>query len=222
MQQSQTAPRPDLAILPATENVAQRGFVSDAPESSPNTTKTDNDVMSANGSQHNTLETIEVPLVFDSEFFELLQKDVQELERLQAEERQKMTQEITELGKEVSRAAKPSRFSKNDMSTWRKIFELYLDAEVFFTTHERDHGNRSSKTALKQLQWFQNEIEKRNLPQKFTIRESNQTFSKFLNLNVTLLKNIQFQELNRLAVYKIIKSTHSVSMFGRMSTMILI
>ena len=163
-----------------------------------------------------------MPLVFDSEFFELLQKDVQELELLQAEERQKMTREITELGKEVSRAARPSRFSKNDMSTWRKIFELYLDAEVFFATHEQDHGNRSSKTALKQLQWFQNEIENRNLPQKFTMRESNQAFSKFLNLNVTLLKNIQFQELNRLAVYKIIKSTYSIALVWRMRTMILI
>lgn len=151
-------------------------------------------------------ETIKVPLIFDSEFFDMLQNDVNELDVLQREEQSQLTTEITELSKAVSAVSKPSRFSKNDMARWRQIFEIYLDANVFFATQERDHGARNSQRAIKQLQWFQNEVEKRNLARDFKIRESQQAFSRFLQLNVSLLKNLQFQELNKLAVSKILKS----------------
>lgn len=151
-------------------------------------------------------ETVEVPLVFDSEFFDILQSDVNKLDALQAEEEEKMTTEVLELGKEVSVVCRPSRFSKSDLARWRHIFELYLDAEVFFGTHERDHGARSSKTALAQLQWFQSEVEKRHLASEFKLRESQVAFQRFVNLNLSLLKNLQFQELNKLAIFKILKS----------------
>ena len=151
-------------------------------------------------------ETIEVPLVFDAEFFDILQSDVNNLDDLQAQEEKKMTEEIVALGKEVAQVAKPTRFSKSDLARWRHIFELYLDAEIFFATHEQDHGARSSQVALKQLQWFQNQVETQRLSKDFKLAESRQAFTRFLNLNGTLLKNLQFQELNKLAVSKILKS----------------
>ncbi|KAM3550617.1 hypothetical protein ARSEF4850_008252 [Beauveria asiatica] len=150
-------------------------------------------------------ETIEVPLVFDAEFFDMLQNEVSELDALQAEEQKKLTNEITELSKEVSAVSRPSRFSKSDLARWREIFELYLDSNVFFATQECDHGARNSQRALKQLQWFQNEVEKRNLARNFKISQSRQAFARFLQLNASLLKNLQFQELNKLAVSKILK-----------------
>lgn len=152
-------------------------------------------------------ETLEVPLIFDGEFFDMLQNDVNKLDALQEEEQKQLTTEVAELSKDVSAVARPSRFSKNDLARWRDIFELYLDANVFFATQERDHGARNSQRAIKQLQWFQGEVEKRNLARDFKIRESRQAFSRFLQLNVSLIKNLQFQELNKLAVSKILKST---------------
>ncbi|KAG5927241.1 hypothetical protein E4U42_002416 [Claviceps africana] len=157
--------------------------------------------------KHDDYEKVEVPLVFDGQFFDLLQSDVNNLDVLQAEERQMMTADVDELGKEVSLVCRTSRFSKSDLSRWRNIFELYLDAEVFFGTHESDHGSRSSQMALKQLQWFQVEVEKRNLAKDFKLRESHVVFLRFVNLNLNLLKNLQFQELNKLAIFKILKST---------------
>ncbi|OAA34576.1 RING-14 protein [Beauveria brongniartii RCEF 3172] len=151
-------------------------------------------------------ETIEVPLVFDAKFFDMLQNEVNELDALQAEEQKQLTNEITELSKEVSAVSRPSRFSKSDLARWREIFELYLDSNVFFATQECDHGARNSQRALKQLQWFQNEVEKRNLACNFKISQSRQAFARFLQLNASLLKNLQFQELNKLAVSKILKS----------------
>ncbi|KAF4997049.1 hypothetical protein FDECE_12202 [Fusarium decemcellulare] len=156
-----------------------------------------------------TYEIIEVPLVFDAEFFDMLQSDVTNLDALQATEEKNMTSEIIALGKEVEQVAKPKRFSKTDLARWRQIFELYLDAEVFFATHEQDHGARSSQVALKQLQWFQDQVEKQKLAKGFKLAESQAAFTRFINLNAALLKNLQFQELNKTAVSKILKSEHT-------------
>lgn len=151
-------------------------------------------------------EVIEVPLVFDAQFFDMLQNDVSKLDAIQAEEEKNMTSEIVLLGKDVGKVTKPTKFSKSDMSRWRQIFELYLDAEVFFATHEQDHGARSGQVALRQLQWFQNQVEKKKLSKDFKLPESRAAYARFISLNASLLKNLQFQELNKTAVTKILKS----------------
>ncbi|KAF4967092.1 hypothetical protein FSARC_5313 [Fusarium sarcochroum] len=152
-----------------------------------------------------TYEIIEVPLVFDAEFFEMLQSDVNNLDALQTKEEKTMTSEIVALGREVEQVVKPKRFSKTDLARWRQIFELYLDAEIFFATHEQDHGDRSSQVALRQLQWFQDQVANQNLVKDFKLPESKAAFTRFINLNASLLKNMQFQELNKTAVAKILK-----------------
>lgn len=144
--------------------------------------------------------------MFDNRFFEMLQSDVNNIDALQANEQRGMIEEIFALRDEIALVSKPNRFSKTDLALWRHIFELYLDADVFFATSEQDHGARSSQAALKQLQWFQGEVEKRHLARDFRLRESHVALARFLKLNASLLKNMQFQELNRLAVLKILKS----------------
>lgn len=151
-------------------------------------------------------ETIEVPLFSDNQFFRMLQSDVNNIDALQATEEKSMADEIIRIRDEVSRVSRPAKFSKTDMVRWRAIFELYLDAEVFFATSEQHHGVRTASAALKKLQWFQGEVEKRKLPHNFRLRESHVAFARFLRLNASLLKNLQFQELNQTAVFKILKS----------------
>jgi E3 ubiquitin-protein ligase BAH len=149
---------------------------------------------------------IEVSLVFDGEFFDILQSDVNSLDALQAEEERSMNIEIVSLGKDISQLVKPTRLSKTDLSRWRTIFELYLEAQIFFSTHERDHGARTSKVALERLQWFQGELQRSDLARNFKLRQSRQVLDRFASLNSILLKNLQFQEINKLAVTKILKS----------------
>lgn len=161
---------------------------------------------SRTGAGSDSYETIEVPLVFDSVFFDMLLSDVSSLDALQDTEQAQLKEEVKALGKQVSQVSRPSRFSKSDLERWRRIFELYLDAEIFFATHESDHGARSSKKALQQLQWFQNQVQKQELVNSFKLAESRSAFSKFLELNLSLLKHLQFQELNVLAISKILKS----------------
>ena len=156
-----------------------------------------------------------MPLVFDGEFFEVLQNDVVSLDALQKEEQESMNTEIVQLGREISAVAKPSKYSKSDLSRWREIFELYLDANIFFSSQELDHGARTSDAALKQLVWFQNEVQKRELPSKFKLPASQGAYQQFLELNATLLQNLKFQEINKRAVTKILKSEFPLTIYNQ-------
>lgn len=100
----------------------------------------------------------------------------------------------------------PSRFNKKDLEQWRALFELYLEAGIFFSTHEQDHGARNSVVALKQLQWFQNEVSQRRLVQSFKLPASRDALARFMEINLHLLQNLKFQEINHQAVTKILKS----------------
>lgn len=155
-------------------------------------------------------EWVKIPLDSDSKFFDILQTDVTNLDSLQTEEQTCMNNNIAVLGNEISELAKPQkgfvRFSKSDLYRWREIFELYLSAQVFFSTTEASGGGRNSAKAQKQLIWFQDEVSKRQLPHKFKLEASTVAYARFLALNATLLQNLQFQELNQTAVTKIIKS----------------
>jgi len=155
-------------------------------------------------------EWVKIPLDADSKFFNILQTDVVNLDSLHDEEQKAMNDNIVVLGTEISEVARPQkgliRLSKSDLYRWREIFELYLAAQVFFSTNEASGGGRSSAKAQKQLVWFQEEVTKRQLPHKFKLETSVAAYARFLELNATLLQNLQFQELNLTAVTKIIKS----------------
>ncbi|KUI72176.1 Transcriptional regulator [Cytospora mali] len=151
------------------------------------------------------IERIEVPLVFDGEFFNILQSDVDSLDALQQQEEKSMETDIIALSEEVSAVTKPSKFAKSDLNRWREIFDLYVDAQVFFSSHELDHGSRSSQKAVQQLVWFQTEILSRGLLNKFKMPSSRPAYKRFLDLNATLLQNLKFQEINKTAITKILK-----------------
>ncbi|KAJ2902288.1 RING-14 protein [Zalerion maritima] len=151
---------------------------------------------------------VEVPLVFDAQFFSLLQSDVLSLSALQDEQKRTMSFTITTLRSDLAKVTKPSRFHihKNDMEVWREVFRLYLDANIFFSTLESDHGNRTSEQAGKALEWWAGEVRKRGLLGKFKVAESKDVMERFVGLNREVLLNLRFQELNQRAVVKILKS----------------
>ncbi|KAK4237225.1 SPX domain-containing protein [Achaetomium macrosporum] len=167
-------------------------------------------------------EWVKIPLNSDARFFGLLQTDVTELDTLQEEERQSMKDRIHALGTEIAEVAKPRKglikLSKSDLYRWREIFELYLAAQVFFSTTEAAGGLRNSEKAQKQLVWFQDEVNERQLPQKFKVESSAAAYAHFLALNATLLQNLRFQELNQTAVNKIIKKFDKRTQLGVKTT----
>ncbi|KAK0714286.1 SPX domain-containing protein [Apiosordaria backusii] len=219
--------RPKLVVRPATTTVSTldnttevdslpESTISSPPSSSTGTEPSPSALTHDNASQRKQRqeqaddgEWVDVPLDADARFFNILQQDVNELDTLQGKERVAMIEHIHVIGGEIAQVARPRKpvidFSRSDLYRWREILELYLSAEVFFSTNEASGGARNSDRARKQLVWFQEEIGKRQLSQKFKIKSSAVAFQHFLSLNATLLQNLQFQELNQTAITKIIK-----------------
>ena len=190
---------------------------------------------------HKSFQRVEVSLTADSEFFDLIYRDMAELERIGHAEQMAITAEVVALGEEVSAVAQPERKKRvwfgggssgkssseekskargnavvahhkyaSDLPRWRELFELYLDAQVFFSTRERDHGKaHTSAQASKQLDWFQDQIKKRGLLQHFQLPSSLVAYQHFLLLNKRLYLNLRFRELNQTAQVKILKSEFS-------------
>lgn len=151
---------------------------------------------------------VEVPLVFDAEFFGIIQTDVSNIRTLQEEEQAKLESQVVLLGEELGKAVDPSqgRRAKADLDAWRQIFELYLDARIFFSSLESDHGARTSTQAVEQLHWFRDQVNQRRLVQRLRLVTSHTAFNSFVSINTALLSILKFQEINRLAITKILKS----------------
>jgi hypothetical protein len=153
------------------------------------------------------LELVEVPLTADSEFFQTLRHELSCLDDLQKAEYDRLQHEINRLGNELRalRASKSKR-SKKEVETWRKIFELYSDAEVFLSSHEADAGARDAAHAQKQLQAFTQTLSAQQKKDTFRLGDTaNTALARFLQINVNLLRLIKFQEINRTALNKIMK-----------------
>lgn len=101
----------------------------------------------------------------------------------------------------------PSSYSKSDLYAWRQIFTLWIEAQIFESTAERDRGERSVEQAEKRLKAFATEVVKRGLGDRRTLRrtESREAWDEFLRLNVLLLDLKRFQLANINAARKILK-----------------
>jgi len=149
-----------------------------------------------------SVRLIEVPLTSDSEFFTILHQELSGLAALRSEEEKKLSTDIIELGRIIAKLTDPTDSkAKHDLSEWRAVFEKYVDSRVFFATNEQDHGTHGFAVAQKNFMEFLKVAHQAHFKKK----ESIDALQKFVEINTELLQNLQFQELNRTAVAKIIK-----------------
>ncbi|KAI1181045.1 RING-14 protein [Nemania sp. FL0916] len=220
----------DAELSPSTRNYLQKLALSNSSEAGsplsldttfppPSPTLSSSQGAAGNGNVCD-VRRIEVPLVFDAEFFRILQTDVLNIETLQEEEQRKLESQASALGEELKKAVEPShgRRAKADLDVWRQIFELYLDARIFFSSRESDHGARTSAQAVEQLQWFQNQVVQRRLVRKLKLGASHTAFNHFVSINAALLSILKFQEINHLAVTKILKKFDKRTSLGVSTT----
>jgi E3 ubiquitin-protein ligase BAH len=150
---------------------------------------------------------IEVPLTSDSEFFAMLSTELSGLAALQAQEEQKLYSEITQLSKVIAHVIEPNcRANKQDLVKWRKIFQLYVESRIFFAATERDHGAHNTAKAGENFRAFSRLLEEHELTKHFKKQESLDALKKFLGINIELLQTLRFQEINYIAMTKILKS----------------
>ncbi|KAL9091445.1 MAG: hypothetical protein Q9165_004831, partial [Trypethelium subeluteriae] len=154
------------------------------------------------------IRMVEVPLSSDGIFFKRLRAELSGLERLQIEEKQRLTADIRAMSKTLSKSTEPARTlstHKSDLSVWREIFQLYMESEVFFSSHELDHGFRSSKQVHDKLGSFSAELKRRDVESRLKRKDSKIALNQFLALNVEMFKNLRFQEIEYKAMTKILK-----------------
>lgn len=152
------------------------------------------------------VETVEIPLTSDSEFFQILRRELKILENLQLKEQQQISDQISLLAHELQelKQSKKKR-SKQEIEAWRKLFELYTDSEIFSSSHEADAGSRDVAHAQKQLKAFTETVMDLRVKRTLASKEGNVAMDRFLKINVDLLRLMRFQEMNRIALSKIMK-----------------
>lgn len=149
------------------------------------------------------VSTVEVPLTSDREFFQILQHELKHLENVQEKEITRLDGAVAALGNHIDSLTASSR-SKAEAQAWREILRIYVDAQVFFSSREKDIGIRDSQAASRHLQEFVFAVHN----QKPSTRLKGRTqplFDRFVDINTNLLRLVRFQELNRIAMGKILK-----------------
>ncbi|KAF5353887.1 hypothetical protein D9756_007262 [Leucocoprinus leucothites] len=182
------------------------------------------------------LREVIIPLVSDSQFFELLYTTLEHMSaHLKSVEGDFMAT-LKSLSTAISDTARPassshsvlggsfqalsplkdnagvihvrqSHLSKSDLYSWREIFQLYMEAEVFESMHEQDRGDRSVEESERRLQLFAKQVTQRGLAAqgKFKLKQSRRALETFLQLNVFILDIRKFQLANSEATRKILK-----------------
>lgn len=152
------------------------------------------------------IETVEIPLTSDSEFFQILRRELDSLENLQIKEQQEIGESVALLADQIRNLKlSKKRRSKQEIEAWRKLFELYLDSEVFLSSHEVDAGSRDVTHAQSQLKYFTGAVVDQRIKGMLATKEGNEAMDRFLKINVDLLRLMRFQEMNRIALTKILK-----------------
>ncbi|MCJ1477147.1 hypothetical protein MMC13_005818 [Lambiella insularis] len=153
--------------------------------------------------------TVEIPLMNDSNFFTVLTSNLFGLGVLRSKEEDDLSTAIGALGNRVSRLAEPSQHGrKTDLAAWRDIFALYTESNIFFSTKEQDQFSRTSSKAQVQFQLFLNKMNEIRLSRQLKKKGSLIALERFIGINLTLMKNLKFQELNTTAMTKILKSKY--------------
>lgn len=157
------------------------------------------------GDSSQALETVEIPLTSDSEFFQILKCELDDLHQLQEKQQKQLTTQIVKLGSEITTLTEStSRKSKPEVQAWREVFRLYLESQVFFSTAEESAGSRSSSVAQEKFKEFSNGLASDRKQLKLST-SGKVALGSFIQINGSLLQFMKFQEINNTALTKIMK-----------------
>ncbi|KAJ7139076.1 SPX domain-containing protein [Mycena epipterygia] len=172
-----------------------------------------------------------IPLVSDSAFFQLLATTLRVLAEHLLAIHVQFVQTLTELTKAVSESARPvsstsagfkahsplntdagsvrvnASSRKSDLYSWREIFQLYVEAEVFESVSERNRGERTIEESETRLKQFAERVTTRGLGdgRKLKLQQSRKALESFLELNLFILNVKKFEIANAEATRKILK-----------------
>ncbi|GLB41102.1 putative SPX domain containing protein [Lyophyllum shimeji] len=179
---------------------------------------------------HERMNEVVIPLAADMLFFQTLSTAINGLSAHSATIRSDFVNALEALSRTIADSARPisststsfrphsvltskpwsvSNTTKttSDLYTWREIFQLYVEAEVFQSVHELDRGERSLEESENRLKLFAERVTSRGLGDKRKLKSqtSRDALETFLELNVFILNIKKFQFANAEATRKILK-----------------
>ncbi|KAJ7248218.1 hypothetical protein B0H12DRAFT_1020206 [Mycena haematopus] len=165
-----------------------------------------------------------IPLASDLAFFELLVTALRGLSEHLLAIHAQFVETLGELTRTVSDAARPVSSTshgfrahsalksdaggvRSDLYSWREIFQLYVETEVFETVNERHPGERTVEEAETRLKQFAERVTARGLGdgRQLKLPQSRKALESFLQLNLFILNVKKFEFANAEATRKILK-----------------
>ncbi|KAJ3717986.1 SPX domain-containing protein [Lentinula raphanica] len=177
-----------------------------------------------------TPREVVIPLVKDSAFFELLSTALHNLSDRMSALYTDFTDTLETVSRNISDSARPissrkhgfhphsllsdpgsmsisSKTNKSDLYSWREIFQLYVESEVFESSNEAHPGELSIEESEKRLKLFAERVTLRGLgdKRKLKLKQSHEALESFLNLNMFILNVKKLEQANAEATRKILK-----------------
>ncbi|KAI9066199.1 hypothetical protein FKP32DRAFT_1589942 [Trametes sanguinea] len=175
-----------------------------------------------------------IPLVSDANFFRTLTEALNSLAAYLVTKRAEFETTLRSLSHDITAVAKPSSStssfhphspfssdpanisvtshslaisSRSDLDTWRQIFQLYMEADIFQGHQERFRGERDVEDAEARLQAFTTELNERisKGALKLRVKQSRVALQTFMELNTFILDLRKFQYVTSEATRKILK-----------------
>lgn len=166
------------------------------------------------GGRHQHNEII-IVLNSDSKFFQMLDAELENLDKLRTEEERKLIGEVESISAVVKSLTDP-KVSTSDMYKWREIFRIYLDLEVFFRYNESLLASleRSLAQIKQHLDDFMLRVSQTAVAEQFKRKQARKAFTDFVAMNYHLFKILQFQSINSKAFTKILKKFDKQTSLG--------
>jgi hypothetical protein len=76
---------------------------------------------------------------------------------------------------------------RSELYTWRELFQLYVESELFESVAEVHRGERTVEESEERLQSFLERVTHRGFSKKLKSKQSRQALETFLGLNVFIL-----------------------------------
>ncbi|KAJ2927379.1 hypothetical protein H1R20_g9717, partial [Candolleomyces eurysporus] len=172
-----------------------------------------------------------IPLASDTEFFNNLITALEGMSTHMQSVNDDFTKNLRSLSTSISDSALPASASssfiphsavtshpgsimvstmqprQSDLYSWREIFQLYVEAEIFEHVGEVNHGQHSVEESEKRLQLFVQQATQRGLADrsKFKSKQSRRALQNFIELNLFILNIKKFSEASSEATRKILK-----------------
>ncbi|GAW03864.1 ring-14 protein [Lentinula edodes] len=183
------------------------------------------------GSQiQGTSREVVIPLVKDSAFFELLSTALHNLSDRMSTLYTDFADTLETVSRKVGDSARPissrnnsfhphsvlsnpgtisfpSRTNKSDLYSWREIFQLYVETEVFESSNEANAGALSIEESERRLKLFAERVTSRGLgdKRKLKLKQSHEALESFLQMNMFILNVKKLEQANAEATRKILK-----------------